>query len=239
MPENPQFLTTRWSLVAAAGAAPASNAALAELCESYWYPLYAYVRRRGYTPDDARDLIQSFFLRLLENDDLQAADQRRGKFRSFLLGALNHFLANEWRRESAQKRGGGRPVLSLNFEAGESRYTRECIEPADEITPESLFERRWAMALMDRALSALRQEFSQAGKLPLHDALTGVLGGETDLSYEQIAAKLDMTEGAVKIAAHRLRSRCRELLREEIAQTLADGENVDDELKALFKAVEK
>lgn len=231
------FNTTHWSLVAAAGrsASPDSARALAALCETYWYPLYAYVRRRGHDLHEAQDLTQEFFAGLLARRNLRAADRKRGKFRTFLLAALQNFLANEWRKEQAQKRGGGKLPLSLDFAAGESRYA---LEPAHELTAERVFERRWALTLLDQALSKLREEFSAVGKSELFEALKGCLGGESATApYEQLAAQLGMTEGAVKTAASRLRRRCRELLRAEIAQTVAGPEDVDDELRQLFSAV--
>lgn len=236
-----RFEPTRWSLVAAAagtGAAePTARAALEELCRGYWYPLYAYVRRRGTDADAARDLVQAFFLRLLETGAFAAADPARGKFRTFLLTALTHFQANEWRRDHALKRGGGRAHLSLDFDAGEGRYAREAAEPADRDTPESLFERRWAMALLARATDRLRRDQMAGDRPELGRRLIAVLAGESDASYAAVGAACGTTEGAVKVAAHRLRARYRELLRAEVAQTLADGESVDDELRALFEAV--
>jgi RNA polymerase sigma-70 factor (ECF subfamily) len=209
--------------------------ALAALCEAYWYPLYAFVRRRGFRPDEAADLTQSFFASLLERGSLGDADQSRGRFRNFLLGALDHFLANEWRREQAQKRGGGQVLLPLDFEAGEQRYLRE---PVGELTPEREFERRWALALLDQVLGRLRDEYLHAGKLELfehlHDCL---LGDASAVSYERIGARLGMSEGSVKVAAHRLRRRCRDLLRAEIAQTVASPDEVEDAVRHLFDAV--
>jgi RNA polymerase sigma-70 factor (ECF subfamily) len=188
-------------------------------------------------------LIQSFFLRLLESDGFAAADPARGRFRTFLLAALDHFRANEWRRENAQKRGGGQTIRSLDFDAdldaGEGRYARESIEPADDReTPEALFERRWAMALLARASDRLRAEQMAGDRRVLAEKLMAVLAGESEESYAEIARACDMTEGAVKVAAHRLRGRYREILRTEVAQTLAEGESIDEELQALFRAVE-
>src|SRR5271155_2907054 len=158
-----QFATTRWSLVLAAGqrSSPQSSAALATLCENYWYPLYAYVRRRGHDSDEAQDLTQAFFTRLLEKNDLAAADPERGRFRSFLLASLKHFLANEWDRARAEKRGGGRSVLSIDFGTAEERYRAE---PSHELTPEKIFERRWALTVLDHALKRLRTEFAGGGR---------------------------------------------------------------------------
>jgi len=231
------FATTQWSLVAEAGgaASPECRAALATLCELYWYPLYAFVRRKGYQAAEAQDLTQAFFAELLEKDRLQLADQQRGKFRSFLLGALTHFLANQRRDAAAQKRGGGQAVLSIDFGDGETRYQRE---PVDVATPEKIFERRWTMTLLDRAVGRLRDEFAAADKLALFDQLKLHLGGDPDaFSYRELAETLHMTPGAVKAAAHRLRKRCRELLRDEIAQTVCDPEDIDDELQNLFASL--
>lgn len=237
-PDSPcPFASTRWSLVAAAGrsSSPESAQALAALCETYWYPLYAYVRRGGHDAHEAQDLTQEFFARLLERRNLRAADRQRGKFRTFLLASLKNFLANQWRKEQAQKRGGGKTAVSFSIEAGESRYA---LEPAHELTAERIFERRWALTLLDQAITKLRDEFVASGKAELFEALKGSLGGESACdSYGEIANRLDMTEGAIKTAAHRLRRRCRELLRAEIAQTIAQDEDIDDELRELFSAV--
>jgi len=231
------FATTHWSIVLAAGQdpSPASQAALATLCETYWYPLYAHVRRRGYPADEAQDLIQGFFVELLEKELVQVADRQRGRFRSFLLASLDHFLAKAWRQTQAQKRGGGRRMLSLDFPAGEGRYQ---VEPAAALTADKLFERQWALALIERALAHLRDEFVQGGKQELFDELKSYLGGgEETVPYRQLAAKLGLSEGAVKVAVHRLRRRCRELVRAEIAQTVAGPQELEEELRDLFAAV--
>ena len=233
-----RFATTHWSVVLAAGrtSSPDSRRALTTLCETYWYPSYAYVRRRGYAREEAQDLTQEFFLGLLEKDVLRAADPERGRFRSFLLGSLKNFLANEWRDARAKKRGGGRVPLSLDFRSAEDQYA---LEPGHELTPEKIYERRWALTLLERSLSKLREEFTRAGKSDLFDQLKVFLGGEGQrVSYKEIAEKLAMTEGAVKVSVHRLRRRCRELLRAEIAQTVAGPEEVDEELRHLFSALE-
>ena len=231
-----RFASTHWSVVLAAGQRQSSESgeALATLCRVYWYPLYAYARRRLPRPDDARDLTQEFFARLLEKEYLQAADPRRGKFRSFLLTAFKHFLAKERDRANAQKRGGGRQPVPLDFQAGESRYL---LEPADHATPEALYERRWALTLLDEALARLRQEFTGAGKAKLFECLKETLTGDGPRPYAQIAADLDMSEQAVKVAVHRLRRRYQELLRAAIAQTVASADEIDDELRDLFSAV--
>jgi len=230
------FATTRWSLVAAAGdpAAPDSRQALAELCRAYWYPVYAYVRRRGHDHHAAQDLTQAFFARLLEKNDLAAADRTRGRFRSYLLTACQHFLANEHDRETARKRGGGKAHLPLDFAGADGRYSRE---PADEATPERVFDRRWALELLDRAVGELRSEYEQSGRAKLFDALKDCLAGKAEVAYADLARQLGMTEGAVKVAVHRLRQRYRDRLREAIADTVATPEEVDDEIRDLFAAL--
>ncbi len=233
-----RFQTTRWSLILAAGqpASAASREALATLCRVYWYPLYAFARRQVANAEDAQDLTQEFFAQLLEKDYLRVADPERGKFRSFLLTAFKHFLAKERDRARALKRGGGSQVLPLDFHAGEQRYSRE---PAHQATPERIFERRWALTLLDRVLGRLREEFEHAGKQNIFERLKSCLTGEKNPggSYQDVAVELRMTEGAVKVAVYRLRRRYQELLREEIAQTVAAPEEIDDELRHLFEAV--
>jgi RNA polymerase sigma factor (sigma-70 family) len=231
------FATTRWSMVLAAGKgeSPDAHAALATLCKRYWYPLYAFVRRSGHQPADAQDLTQEFFARLLEKQYLRAADPERGRFRSFLLSAVKHFLSKERDRAKARKRGGGRKVFPLDFEAGESRYS---LEPSHEVTAEKVYERRWALTLLDQVFARLREEFDRASKRNEFDHLKGYLTGEAaTLSYRDVAAELGTTEGAVKVAVHRLRRRYRELVREEIAHTVAGPEDVDEELRRLFAAI--
>jgi RNA polymerase sigma-70 factor (ECF subfamily) len=229
-----RFATTHWSMVVSAGQrrAPEAECALATLCASYWFPLYAFVRRAGYSAEDAQDLTQEFFVRLLDKNYLAVADPQRGRFRSFLLGAIKHFLANEQRRQGAYKRGGRQAVISLDFDSGENRYQR--MEPADHLTPERLYERRWALALLDLVFGRLREEFRAAGKLPLFDRLKQFLAGRPgETSYQEVAEELAMTEGAVKVAVHRLRRRYRELLKEEIAHTVTSPEALEDELREL------
>jgi RNA polymerase sigma-70 factor (ECF subfamily) len=230
------FATTHWSLVLAAGrgSRPEASVALATLCETYWYPLYYYLRRRGYRAEEAQDLTQEFFATLLEKGYLKVADPERGRFRSFLLASLNHFLANEWRRRSARKRGGGKPAISLDAESAETRYRQE---PAHNLTPEKAYERRWALLLLEKALSTLRDEYAASGKAKVFERLSAFLGGGEHAAYEKAARELDMTEGAVKVAVHRLRRRCREVLRAEVAQTVADPADVDEELRRLMAAV--
>jgi len=228
------FVTTQWSVVLAAGRSdtPRAQAALARLCQAYWYPLYAYVRRCGYQAPDAQDLTQEFFARLLAQNWLAQADQERGRFRTFLLAALSHFLANEWDKARAQKRGGAVQLVPLQLDSAETRYGQE---PADPLTPEQCFERRWALALLDEVLNALRTEHAAAGTEEMFDALKPCLVGDRQAQpYAALAANLGMTEGAVKVAVHRLRQRYRQLLREEIANTVANPGEVDEEMHHLF-----
>jgi RNA polymerase sigma factor (sigma-70 family) len=231
-----RFATTRWSLVAAAGGANPieSREACAALCSAYWYPLYAFVRRSGHSAADAEDLTQAFFARLLERNDLATADRDRGKFRSFLLSAIKHFLSNERDRRMAQKRGGGRQPLALDFASGETRYQNE---PAHELTPEKLFEQKWALALLEQVLGQLRQQYVEAGKGALFDNLKGCLATtRQEVGYGELAATLGMTEGAVAVAVHRLRQRYRDLLRRQITETVSTPEAVEDEIHDLFGA---
>ncbi|MCE9528999.1 MAG: sigma-70 family RNA polymerase sigma factor [Planctomycetales bacterium] len=234
---NANFNTTRWSLVVAAAKSPSpqARAALEELCGSYWYAVYAFVRRRGQQVEDARDLTQEFFARLLEKDYLEAVDRERGRFRTFLLTAVSHFLSNERERACAQKRGGGQTVLSLDFESGEERYQHE---PADHWTAEKIFDRRWALTLLDQAVAALKQEYAEADKSPFFEELKVYLTGDSGAPiYENAAAKLEMSPGAVKVTVHRLRQKYRETLRQLIAQTVAAEEDIDNELQVLLTAL--
>jgi RNA polymerase sigma-70 factor (ECF subfamily) len=229
------FRTTRWSLIATAGdpAATDSRQALADLCGLYWYPVYAYVRRR--TPDRhrAEDLTQAFFTRLLETNDLADADRTRGRFRTFLLTACQHFLANRHDYETAKKRGGGVTLLPIDFGLGEERFARE---PADPHTAEADFERRWALTLLDQTLKELRAEYAESGKGPLFDSLKGTLTGDGP-AYRDLAARLGLSEGAVKVAVHRLKQRYRDKLRAVIAETVDKPEDVDEEIRDLFAAL--
>jgi RNA polymerase sigma-70 factor (ECF subfamily) len=232
-----QFASTRWSLVAAAGQrdSPESEAALASLCRLYWYPLYAYARRHLSRVEDAQDLTQEFFARLLEKEYLRQADRRRGRFRSFLLTAFKHFLAKEQERANAQKRGGGRKPLPLDFQTGEQRYQHE---PSHEATAETLYERGWALTLLEQALARLREEQAASGKERLFESLRGTLtGADSPRPYAELAAELGLSEEAIKVTVHRLRRRYGELLRAEIAQTVTTAEEVEDELRDLFAAV--
>ena len=230
------FATTRWSLVAAAGdpGAPQAREALADLCRLYWFPVYAYIRRRGHDHHRAQDLTQAFFTRLLEKNDLAAADRTRGRFRSFLLTACQHFLANEHDRGRAKKRGGGRAHVSLDFTDADGRYSRE---PADADAPEGLFDRQWALGLLDRTVNELRDEYAESGRAKLFDSLKDCLMGDAGGSYAELAKDLAMTQGAVKVAVHRLRQRYRDRLRAAIAETVATAEEVDAEIRDLFAAL--
>jgi RNA polymerase sigma factor (sigma-70 family) len=231
-----RFATTRWSLVLAAGrrSSPEGERALADLCRRYWYPLYVYVRRRVHDVEEARDLTQEFFAGLLERQTLARADPKRGRFRTFLLTSLQHFLINEWQKARAQKRGGGRRALALDFDAKDSQAA---FEPAHDWTAERVYERQWALTLLDQVLGRLRQEYADADKARLFEQLKPFLAGETQTTrYAGVAQALKLSEGAVRVAAHRLRKRYRELLREEVAQTVADDAEVEDEIRALFTA---
>lgn len=231
------FETTRWSVVIAAGSADSSaaRAALATLCEAYWYPLYAYVRRHGVSADDARDLTQGFFTSLLERRDFEHLRQERGRFRAFLLASLQHFLANDAARRRTQKRGGNVTVLPLAFDDAEGRYL---IEPADAMTPETLFERRWALTVIDGVLSQLRREWETGGRAAEFDELKScLLGVHPSGGYAAIAARLHTSEGAVKTAVHRLRRKFQTGLREHIVETVSDPGDVDDEIRYLVRAL--
>ena len=233
------FATTHWSVVLTAGRSDTTRArdALATLCKGYWYPLYAYVRRRGYSSHDAEDLTQEFFARFLQHHWVGAADREKGRFRTFLLSAMTHFLADEWDKARAQKRGGGAPMLPLEFDTAETRYTRE---PSDNATPEQHFERRWAMILLQQVLNRLGKEYAEEGKAELFAALNPCLVGErTAQPYDELARTLSLSESAVKSAVHRLRQRYRELLRDEIAHTVAGLDEVEAELRHLIAVLAK
>jgi len=237
VPVGAAFVTTQWSAVLAAGRSDTTRArsALEELCRNYWPPLYAYVRRLGYSPPDAQDLTQEFFARLLERRTVARADPERGRFRSFQLKSLKHFLAHEWEKARAQKRGGRVQILPLDSDTAETRYA----QPADpDDTPDRAFDRQWALALLDVVLRRLRKEYADCGRDGLFLALKETLtGGRAEIAYRDLGARLGMSEGAVKVAAHRLRQRYRELLREEIANTVSGPEAVEEELRQLFAAL--
>ncbi len=232
-----RFVTTHWLVVLVAGRTDSSRAqnALARLCQTYWYPLYAYVRRRGHSPHDAQDLTQEFFARLLERHTLAVADPNRGRFRSFLLSMMDHFLSHEWEKAHAQKRGGGCQMLSLDLARAEERYE---LEPADNSTPDKLFDKRWATALLEEVLNQLEAEYQRVGKAELFATLKQTLTGTGESQpYAVLAAHLGMNEIAIKVAVHRLRKRYRELLRAEIANIVADPAQAEDELRHLFTAL--
>jgi RNA polymerase sigma-70 factor (ECF subfamily) len=229
------FAQTRWSVVLAAGGEGShAGQALERLCATYWYPLYAFVRRQGKSAHDAQDLTQGFFARLLEKKDLTAVDRGRGRFRSFLLAAMQHYLANEWDRAHTQKRGGGMTILSIDDAEAERRYHEE---PAEQVTAEQLFDRRWALTLLDQVLKCLGDEMRREGKEAQFEALKFCLTGERGAAYEEIAQRLGTSEGALKVAVHRLRERYRALLRAEIAETVGSEAEVDEELRQLFSAL--
>ena len=230
-----QFPTTRWTLVVAAGDPRRKEArsALVSLCESYWYPLYAYVRRRGYPADKAQDLTQEFFIRVLEGRYLDRADPEKGRVRAFILSSLKFFLADEGDRERARKRGGG-VVLPLELSTGEKRYERE---PGHDETPERIFERRWALSVLDRVVERLRIEFAHHGRPEHFDRLKVFLLGQSDAPYAALAREMNTSEGALKVAVHRLRKRYRELFRQEIADTVADPADVESEIRFLAAAL--
>ncbi len=235
--EAGQFRTTHWSVVlkAAQTKLPEADQALSILCQNYWYPLYAFIRRQGYSPHDAQDLAQGFFARFLEKKDFKVADRAKGRFRSFLLASLKHFLANEHDRAMAQKRGGKYSFVSLDEETAESRYR---LEPSAELSAEKIFERRWALTLLENVLEQLREEFVSEGKLELFEELkTFLSGGKDSGSYAQVAERLGISEGAVKVAVHRMRQRYRKLLRSEIAKTVDDPSEIDTELRHLFSVM--
>lgn len=232
------FETTRWSLVVAAGSddSSAARAALAALCEAYWYPLYAYVRRHGASADDARDLTQGFLASLIERRGLAGLRQDRGRFRAFLLASLKHFLANDRARQRTQKRGSGIPPMPLTFDDAEGRYR---VEPAEPETPETLYERRWALTVIDRVLARLRQEWEARGRgAEFNELKTCLLGQSPPGGYMAIADRLGTTEGAVKVAVHRLRRQFQAGLRRDIAETVSNPADVDDEIRYLVRALE-
>jgi RNA polymerase sigma-70 factor (ECF subfamily) len=232
-----RFATTRWSLVLAArnSATPNARDALATLCQAYWYPLYTFVRRRGHDADEAQDLTQAFFVRLLEKDYLQVVDQAKGRFRSFLLASLTHFLHNEYDRARAQKRGGGRDPWSLDFRDAEGKYR---LEPADLQTPERLFERRWALTLLEQVLARLQDEWTQSGRGELFERLKAYLLEDPNaVPYAETAKDLKTSEAAIKMAVHRMRKRYRALLHEEIGRTVDDPSEIGNEIQALFAAL--
>ena len=230
------FATTHWTVVLAAGQrhTPSADAALEELCRTYWFPLYAYVRRRGHAKADAEDLVQAFFARLLAKNFLANLASERGKFRAFLLAALKHFLANEWDKTQAQKRGGGSTHFSLDWQTADSKFQ---LATQNEPSPDQAFDREWALALLTKVIERLQAECAADGKAKLFAQLkTFLMAGGGDSAQAEVAKVLGMEEGAVRVAIHRLRKRYRQLLRDEIAHTLADTAMVEEEMRALSGA---
>jgi len=228
-----RFETTHWSLILAArsGESPEARNALEALCDAYWFPLYAFIRRQGYLAEEARDLTQGYFARLIERRDLRQVDPALGRFRSFLLASCKHFLSNELDRERAKKRAPAHPLLSLDAQEAERRYR---VEPVDELTPEKVFERKWATTVLERALARLGQEWTGSERARRFEMLRGHLVGEPAAAYRELGSALDMTEDAVKVMVHRLRRRFGELLRAEIADTVREPGEVNDEIRYLL-----
>ena len=236
-PQPQWFVTTHWSVVLAAGRGDSTKGriALERLCENYWYPLYAFARRLGYSPHDAEDLVQGFFSACIEKNYFGAAEQGRGRFRSFLLIALKRFLANEWDKARAQKRGGAHVVVSLDGCTAEQRYA---LEPADNVSADKLYDRRWALTLLDRVVARLRDERAAVGKLDHFEQLKECITADgRGTAYAELAVRLGTTEGAIKVSVHRLRQRYRELLEQEIANTVASPEQIDEERRELLRAL--
>ena len=235
LPNSMQFSTTHWSLVLAAGRRGTieSDSALERLCKSYWPPLYAYVRRRVVDLHEAQDLTQAFFERLLDRKYLADADPERGRFRAFLLTAFKHFLSKEWEKAKAQKRGGRHKRISFDF------VSQDAMQPTDHLTPDKIFERQWAITLLGRVMHRLQRDMERGGKGRQFELLKHFLSGEnSDLTISDVAEELSQTESATRMAASRMRKRYRELLRDEIAQTLSTKEDVEDEIRSLFSAFE-
>jgi RNA polymerase sigma factor (sigma-70 family) len=231
-----RFATTLWHVVQAAGAAtsPESKDALSSLCSVYWYPVYAFARRRGLGPDEAADITQGFFTRLIEQKIVRAADPNRGKFRSYLLGAFKHFLSHEWARARAQKRGGGRKLVPLDPHVAESRYG---LEPSHDITAERLFDRQWGLRLLELALDDLALQCSRNGKQRHFELFKPFLSGGTGSDYREAGGELGLSEGAARVMVHRLRGQYRKLLREHILKTVRSPEQVEEEIQHLFTAM--
>ena len=235
-PRRPDFVTTHWSIVLTAARRDTTRArdALAHLCQTYWHPLYAYVRRRGYSPEDAQDLTQGFFAQLLERNAVATVSPGKGRFRSFLLASMNHFLSDAWDKARAQKRGGGK-VISLDTQHAET-WLRE--QPSHSLTPERAFELRWALTLLEQVYRQLEEEHRQQGKAELFDVLRTTLAGPGNSApYSELGGRLGLNEGAVKVAVHRLRQRYRALLREAILETVASEAEVEEELRYLLRIV--
>ena len=236
-PPGSRFAATRWSVVLAAGhwrSGTAERQAMDELARAYWFPLYAYLRHKGHLHESAEDLVQGFFARLLEKDVLAAVHPSKGRFRSFLLASLQNYLANEWDRDHAKKRGGDRVVLSFDAMEAKSRYAAE---PVTNQTPERIFERCWALTVLEQVLQRLRSEYVSRGQGEIFAALEHVLSAAPKASYAEVAQRLGMAEGSARVAAHRLRRRYRAILREEIAQTVSDPAMVDEEIGQLLESL--
>ncbi len=230
------FATTSWSMVANAGdqLSPESRQALECLCQTYWYPLYAFVRRKGLSQLDAEELTQGFFAHLLDRNRLQLADPQKGRFRSFLLRSLENFMIQDWRKRQARKRGGQITLMTLDFQDADRRYSRE---PVDSLTPERLFDRKWAIQILDQVIQKLEAHYRQRNKLPLFQALKPHLVRQTEGSWREIARELSMNEVAIKVAAHRMRERYRSLLHETIGQTVQSPAEIEQEINDLFRAL--
>lgn len=232
------FATTHWTVVLAAGQrqSAAADRALEELCRGYWFPLYAYVRRRGYSKEDAEDLTQAFFARFLEKNYLAGLDAERGRFRAFLLAALKHFLINDWKKSQRVKRGGGEKLLSLDWQSADTQFQ---VASAAEPSPDKAFDREWALTLLGKVIAGLQSECEAEGRGSQFAELKIFLtAGKGAMPHAEAAARLDLDEAAVRVLVHRLRKRYRELLRAEIANTLSDPAQVTEELRALFGAFE-
>jgi DNA-directed RNA polymerase specialized sigma24 family protein len=231
------FVPTRWTLVISAGrkSSPQSDQALADLCRTYWYPLYAYVRRQGHSRENAEDLTQAFFARFLQKNYLEGLSSDRGKFRAFMLACMKHFLANEWDKNTRQKRGGTAQHLSLDWQSADERYH---LDPPDNASPDVLYDREWALALLEQVVTRLRKEYTDVGKGDLFEHAKGFLMGTGDVvPHAKAANNLNMEEGALRVAVHRMRKRYRDMLKEEISQTLCGPADVQDELRSLQQAL--
>lgn len=232
------FRTTQWTLVLSArdNLSGEADKALERLCQTYWYPLYSFARYKGSSPDDAQDRVQGFFEKLLSRNYLRSVNREKGKFRTFLLTAFSGFLANEWDKRNRLKRGGDRQIISFDGDCAEDRFKRELVDPA--ITPDAAYDRAWAQTVFDRVISKLREEQKKLGEERRFDALNFCLmGGDAEEGYAQIGADLGLSEGGVKTAVRRIRLRFRDLLREELAQTLAPGSDVDQEIREMITAL--
>jgi RNA polymerase sigma-70 factor (ECF subfamily) len=237
LPNGGRFPTTHWSQIAEAVdlGAPGTRDALASLCQSYWYPLYLFIRRKGHPADEASDLVQEYFARLLSGRVLHGADRAKGRFRTFLIADCGHFLSHQHARAQAQKRGGDRQIVSFDAGEADGRYLRE---PGHDLTPERLYERAWALTLLESVLARLREEYERDGRNDVFHQLKGVLTvGPDTVPYSEIARRLGVTEGAVQVAVHRLRRRYGALLRDEIAATVVQPDEVEDEIRELFAAL--